>query len=172
MERKLSGSVRVCGSLYLPSPWPHHKDTQWCYLAWRHNHKTHFTWTIEQPLDIKKFSVLTPRWNLNQWPGGEMRCCNPLEPAECLCSSCRALFCIKKQINLSLRLILFVSEVNTIFKGSVTIWDYFYVLSFKCHKKIFCICLVMLFSMKSQASTFDLDEFYMSKKVDNSNSLW
>lgn len=30
----------------------------------------------------------------------------------------------------------------------------------------------MLFSMKSQASTFDLDEFYMSKNVDNSNSLW
>lgn len=38
-------------------------------------------------------------------------------------------------------------------------------------EKIFCIYLVMLFSMKSQAGTSDLDDFYLSKKVDNSNSL-
>lgn len=38
-------------------------------------------------------------------------------------------------------------------------------------EKFFYIYLIMLFSMKSQAGTFDLDDSYMSKKVDNTNSL-
>lgn len=107
------------------------------YLEWRHNHKTHFTWTIEQPLDIKNFQSLPPDgiWTSDL----EVICAAAiLWSLQSVCvHPAEHFFCIKKQINLSLRLILFVSEVSTIFKCRETVWDYFYILSFKCQKKFF-----------------------------------
>lgn len=78
-----------------------------------------------------RFPIPICRQNLSHWPGGETRH-SPLEPAGCLCSPCRALSCVRKQINQWLRLILFVSEVNTIFRCRGTIWDDFSILGFKC----------------------------------------
>lgn len=98
-------------------------------------------------LDIKKIfcsylqmecEPVTWRWNaLLQTSGACSVCVHPTEH----------FFCIKKQINLSLRLILFVSEVNTIFKSRGAFWDDFYILSWNVRKNV-CIYLVTAFSVK------------------------
>lgn len=105
---------------------------------------------------------VTWRWNaLLQSPGACSVCVHPTEH----------FFCIKKQINLSLTLILLVSEVNAIFKCGGGNLRWFLHSESECQKKCLHLFGCGFFFYESQVATFDLGHFYMRKKGGQHNNV-